>query len=75
MAFATEESQLPERDRAERWEAKYHRSQRQSLELASALLAMVVSEVDYVTINKLGNPFELHNVKLALSALSKMGDA
>ena len=43
-------------------------------DLLEALKAFVIETVDYMTINKLGDPEQQHNVKLARAALSKAGD-
>ena len=40
-------------------------------ELVAALEFMVAQEVDYMTINHLGNPEEQHGVRMARAALSK----
>lgn len=42
-----------------------------ALDLLEALQAMVAAEVEYMIINKLGDPEKQHNIKLARAAIAK----
>jgi hypothetical protein len=42
--------------------------------LQNALEAMVEEQVDYMTINHLGDPEKQHNIKRARAALAEPGD-